>query len=420
MTLRMAGCYGAGCLAALLSGTCFFNGAPTTKAVALGQNHVQANRIADAVIPEWRVDQVLTPLHSLGTHRSEEIPPNPSQRQRPLDFSSTPAQDQGRCPLVKLPEIVALHAKDTSATGQSGIWETSNNVELSSWRQSFLSRNWKTMNIRNLDQRLALQASIISEEDLEFMFDWKVGFLPMDYPVISRLENVMLVSQYNTRFDNMASALAKNDFESASDPLANKSPETWTTAPILDCDGRLLFVVRLLKPYLDGLPGGIDIYDRNGRLVAHALTDPKVARYQFIDTKGYLLATAEAPGLNLNVSKEDLPRDPSRGNILPYAISFEPGGYANASQLLDVDHRWAIAAAVQLRATHDAQAGWKPGILEFLVAIYWLIAILVIVFVICACIYLHRLVYPRRKSTSLGPTLVDKQSAMRMPHAYQY
>lgn len=98
----------------------------------------------------------------------------------------------------------------------------------------------------------------------------------------------------------------------------------------------------------------VDIYDRDGKLLAHSVEKLDTLRHQFVDPSGYLLATVESPGIGTDVPPERMPRDAGRGNVLPFHIRFERPGYALASRLLDPEFRWVLAQAAQTRAILEA------------------------------------------------------------------
>lgn len=125
--------------------------------------------------------------------------------------------------------------------------------------------------------------------------------------------------------------------------------------PILDCHHRLALVLRTREADFDH---DVEIYDLAGALLANTIIDLDRERLQFIDPSGSLIATAEAPAINSSLTRASLSTvaDPAKGNILPYEIHFEAGGYTNASQMLSSEYRWAVAVAVQSRAALFAPA----------------------------------------------------------------
>lgn len=368
---------------------------------AAGVVAAEQQRSASSAIPDWKLQQVLgtgTSANSSGTGSSNTQGDTDASSApwwgSATGFGSTEGQDSGRCPVMKLPSQIGLSSDTSSWVGQGGAWQTSNDVVLSSFKLNFLSQSWGTTHIRNLDQQEACRATVTSDEELSYLYGWKGVRNPMDYPAISNLENKWWKALWSGAYTVMKSPGQKYAFNSFG---------LWHVYSLLDCEGRLLFVVKVLQQDTTTIPGTIDIYDRVGMLVAHAMPDFKVAKYQFVDTNGYMLARAEAPGLGVDISLADLPTDPFKGNILPYEIQFEQGGYANASRLLDTDYRWVLAAAVQMRALDDAHRDWSPWAPKLMIGVYWTIAALVLVSVCCACGAIYRIVYPSKGSSETVP-----------------
>jgi hypothetical protein len=385
---------------------------PTAAAVAgaaSGGHAVEQGRARELAIPQWRVDQVLrAPDHpntsAVAARESVELSETGSSALRQL--GSTAAQDRGACPLVKLPAELHMRAVESTWSGQGGAWQSSSGVVHSSFRLWFMSTNWDTAYNRNLDLQGAFRGEVTSDEELEYSYGWAVKRGPMDYPAIARLENDWWSAIYRGAYTPLASPEQK--YGNAS------NASVWHTTALVDCEGYLLFVVKLLQQDDAKLPGGIDVYDSAGTLVAHAMVDYTIARYQFVDVSGNLIATAEAPGVGMGISLKDLEPDPYRGFILPYGVEFQKTGYTNASRLLDIDYRWVIAAAVQARALDDAHRYWQPWAPWLLVAMGCLFGALLLVLICCACGAMYRLVYPRDDAETLPP-LWDKRS---QPHFY--
>lgn len=311
---------------------------------------------------------------------------------RSMPIGSTVAQDEQRCPLVRLPETLLLAPEPSSWSGQSGVWKgTSNGVQLAFWGQTFLSSAWQTLYIRNQDGRLALRAEVRSESELRHLYGWMPGPTVMSYQNISTLEEQTKAIGYHG-FKIVKTQPNEVEVRSI---LAASSPKPDIWMAFTDCESQLLFVARLEDSQGLGRPASISILDRDGDLVAHGIIDdPTVARYQFVDPNGYLIATAASPGIHQTIPMKDVPRDPTKGNILPYALHFESGGYANASRLLDVDYRWVLATAVQARAVFEAHTGEAPSLSGAVAAFYWCIGIVAILACICAFGLVFRVVYP--------------------------
>jgi len=223
-------------------------------------------------------------------------------------FTSTAGQDEGRCPLLKLPPQLNLVASDSGWLTQTGRWSGAADVTFATWRQNFLSRNWRTMYVQStMDGHTSFQATVSNDEELKFLYDWEAP----------NGGNVSVID-----------------------------------VPLLDCDNRLIFVVRIEERW----DAPISILSSDGRLLAITYADPNTEMLQFADPEtNYRIATAEAPGLGANLSKDLLVRDPLKGNILPYGIQFADSGYQNSSRFLEEEYRWVIVAAVQVKALADSE-----------------------------------------------------------------
>jgi len=294
---------------------------------SLVSRHMRAGGSSQqSAVPEWRLrellseselaDPVLTPLRA---KFQVEIP----------SITSTAAQDDGQCPMVKLSSRVALVARSNSG----GEWVTSDNVGLASWRRSSWSQTWKSMQAMTGDGRVALQVDFMTKQQLLDLYDWRVTKNASSFPAIDSLQRRWDAAMFD-------------------DPKGRPLPLRYFA--VTDCKEQLLFVVQL-KAHI-GVPTQIDIFDNTGKIVAYALASRKVARYQFVDTQGHLLASAESPGLNQSVSW-NVSMQQYEEKVAPYDVLFERGGYANASRLLEVDYRYAIAAALQACAVSDLHAG---------------------------------------------------------------
>jgi len=321
-------------------------------------------------------------------------------------LGSTAAQDTGACQLLRLPAELHLRAVESTWAGQGGSWMSSSGVVLSSFKLWFISTTWDTAYNRDLNMQAAFRGVVTSDEELEYSYGWTAKRSPMAYPGIASLEDAWWSAIYRGAYSSLLSPEQK--YGNAS------NASVWHTTALVDCEGNLLYVVKLLQQEDTTLPGGIDVYDSTGALATHAMVDYSIARYQFVDLSGNLIATAEAPGVGMGISLKDLKPDPSLGYILPYGVEFQKTGYANASRLLDMDYRWVIAAAVQARALDDAHHDWQPWAPLLLVAMGCLLGALLLVLICCACGAMYRLVYPRDDAEKLPP-LLDKRG---QPHFY--
>jgi hypothetical protein len=233
----------------------------------------------------------------------------------------------------------------TSLSREKGIWMSESGAALATWEEHLMSTLWQTIHINSLDGRLALKAVPRTEGQLLEMYGWKA------------------------------------------DKAADKESKTFLIA---DCDDEIMFVLRLQL----GLPDSMEVYDRLGGLAVRSLTKLNVAHHQFVGPGGSLLATAESPGLSMNVTRPPPPDEGERGVIQPYAVRFEDGGYPNASRILDQDYRWVLLLALQARAVVNAQAGWAPIWPTVRTSVWWIAWWTFSVVLLLACVFLLRLVYP--------------------------
>lgn len=252
-------------------------------------------------------------------------------------IQTTWAQDSLRCPLIKLPQNVSLISNGSWAGGLSGVWRSSDNsMTFASWQQNHLTlnRNGRKLYVYDLDRRLSLVSRPTTVGELETDSGFRVLEPPESLPALS-------------------SIIA--DWADARGEVRVVAPTQPGSFAVQDCVGRLLFVVSLID--LVARPGEVAVYDSSGGLAAYGIPDPLIGSYQFVDSQGYQLALAQLPSFGNRASMiESLPS----GSILPYDISFRPGGYSNSSRLLESSFRWVLAAALQLRAVQDAKAGWAP------------------------------------------------------------
>lgn len=260
------------------------------------------------------------------------------------DFQSTPGQDALRCPLLKLPSVVYLQ---NDAALPKGSWKNSVGATLATWS------GLNMVKINSLaSEKLALQAKPLSGQWLEKMYGW------------------------------------------ISKPVYLQDSEGIYEA-LIDCDGRLMYVVQL-SPIIDGslAPGHpIQIYGKDGTLLAASLSDQTVERISFVDLNGALLATAESPGLYSNFSRASV-ITASNGVPLSYQINFEPGSYLNASRFLEEEYRWVIASAVQVRAVYNAGYTAPSTFSTSLAIAIWIGIFLAICILGCIMWGVYRLVYP--------------------------
>jgi hypothetical protein len=240
---------------------------------------------------------------------------------------------------------------------------------------------------------LALKAEAKTETQLEYLYGWTIQEMPSEIKNISDLDGLF------------AQATMANGTTAITDSSASESSATLIS--LTDCEERLMFVARLSSGAAGQL-GGIDVYDGSGHVVAHALPDPSINRYQFINPMGKLLAVAESPGIQQNVAIKDMPREPEKGNILPFEMQFVGEGYSDASPLVEAEKRWILALVMQMRAIQDAQTNWTPALPRTMMIAYWVIFVVGLLALVSTCVALHHIVYARTSSPKFaaptGPT----------------
>jgi len=282
-------------------------------------------------------------------------------------ITSSPAQNRQRCPVLKLPENFNAAAKQSYWTSLYGEWNTPNNVNLATWEQSYLGMGF-SRNIANMGVHIraastgqvAIRTRLFTDEEMSTLFDWKVR------------------------------AAAATKGANASTAAAGK--ETDSNLALFDCVGALMYVVKQTSIF----PKMINLYSRDGSLVAKSTVGRPILRYQFVDAKkGYLIATAEAPGINASIKSDDIPAEVAVGGVLPFGFHFEQGGFANSSGLMDTEYRWVLAATTQALAIYNAQEAETPW--NIITTVETIIITLMVLSVLAVGVVLfctYRCVYP--------------------------
>lgn len=313
-----------------------------------------------------------------------------------IDMSA--AQELLECPLLKLSDHVMLDPNYTTFWGQAGSWRTlPDGWTTGSWGQRFFSQNWRKVSFRNFDGREALYAEELSDEELKTSYGWTVGAGLLNHPAIRQLQGDWDKAKIFSRL--------RESFEEGIPPKKLGRSDPTTKFALFDCADQLLFVIQLALP--DDGPGAIQVYDRVGNLAIHSLTDFAVARHQFVDVHGNLLARAEAPGLGQNLSLSDYPENLAKGQVLSYELSFEEGGYEGASRVLEPKFRWILASAVQLRAIVDGRRALLPPLPGMLPRLYWATSLTLIGIVTFAC--LNQLLQKRGRRSKLAEPALSEE-----------
>jgi len=292
------------------------------------------------------------------TFRDE--PFSPREGNGPTALPSTAAQDENRCGLLKLSENVRLETSPQSFWHRQGLWRTSQGGELGQWRQNLFSQDPQTFHLdAAAGAHPSIRAELRSAEDLASLYNVK----PLQGPAMQRED------------------------------------KSQVTMALTDCDGELLFILREIA---GGLPTSIEVYGRDGRLLATTLVDLDRPLLRFVDPEMRLIATAESPSLGANLTLAALRDVPSEAGIYPWEVHFEKEPYSNSSQLLKENLRWVVATAVQVRAIRDAtraaqKAGEEPSYItgrEWYTGSMSLVAVLCVGLLLGSLFLVFRLVYP--------------------------
>jgi hypothetical protein len=286
-------------------------------------------------------------------------------------IASSPAQSQGRCPILKLPSEMVMASSSSSWLGLKGHWYTSSSVEIANFDQSFFSftpwhfnMSLKTVNFRAASTwRTAVRTKVYTDKEMLYHFDWKPsGVSP---------------GQVNASSSTNSSIAAIQ----TEDPI---------NIAMLDCVGNLMYVARSTNS-LD-----LIIYSREGFIIASAIIEAPVLRMQWVyPPNNYLIATVEAPGIDAKIQLNDIPKDVEFGGVVPFGVQYAPSPYKGSSQLMEDEFRWVIPVAVQAhwifladRTNQDwgiVSASW------FLCTLTYLLALLIFV---GALFFIYRCVYP--------------------------
>jgi hypothetical protein len=335
-----------------------------------------AGTAAEIEIPKWRVDLVTgngddwwitSKLKNMKTALWGDGLP---------DVTASPAQDRQRCPALKLPTSFYGAARYSSWRRLYGEWNTGNDVTVATFEQNYLnigfSRDVKTVQVTIYTAatgQVAARTRPFSDEQLLTSFNWKSPVLNNSYAVAN-----------GTNVTN--GTWANND-----------TYADWNLA-IFDCVGTLMYVVK--QKNLHPLPNEILLYSRDGKLISSSQTGHPVLRYQFVDpSSGYLIATAEAPGINASITRKDIPVNDELGNVLPFGFKFEEGGYANSSALMENEYRWVLATAVQALAIYKAEERLSSWTLIAVVEAFLIACIVVSVLMVGGLFFcIYSLVFP--------------------------
>jgi len=282
-------------------------------------------------------------------------------------ITGSPAQNRQRCPVIKLPDDVVLAANRRGWTTLSGSWTTGSGIGVATWEQNYLSMGFSrdikkvAVHFRSASTgQMAARTRYFTDKEMMMLYDWK------EMPA------------------KATSKAAANSTRSSS-----KGKTEQFNLAIMDCAGTLMYVVKEKNHT-------IQVYSRDATLVAESAVEAPVLRYKFADPSSkYLIATAEAPGLNASIKVKDIPRDVEIGEVLPFGMRFQKGGYVNSSALMETEYRWILATAVQALAIYKAQAVGLPWEIITVVETFFIVCFAVMILTVLGMLYsIYRCVYP--------------------------
>jgi len=338
----------------------------------------------------------------------------------PAAFNQTQAQAAGTCasPFVAAGHMYLTPSGSSLTSGQWGEWrlaEDPDSIVPSKWHLDFLAWNWQVIHVTNTaDGSASVMASPISEDHLKKLYNWTASDKNSadhrwDFLREWFAPNVAFwFDQQPYRF-GMANATYPTTFTAAPSAQASALPyPTWSHWSLTDCKDNLVAVVRAENTDAQQA-GKMLVFNSVGELAAVALPDPILARYQFIDVNGYLLATAEAPTLNANITYKELPRREDLGYVVPYTMHWELGGYNMSSDLIREDSRWILSLAIQVRALQDAHQNFIPPLVKdrfllFAVAAAVILSGCLLAFLVCVGVTpeIYSIFFPSRVKAMPG------------------
>lgn len=358
-------------------------------------------------------DRSVTSLGSLqvekSTHSGEPLV-------QPARVNATAAQADGACvPPFMAGNSMYLTAMGSSISGgQWGAWQLSDDPDSPStttWKLDFMAPDWQTLRFSSDSGHLSAVTKPMAKAELEKQYGWvpatsrgSDGFGEQGWEFMEDLRAPAIAFTYDSlNFSNNYSVAKDPDSYpptlTASPSLreATMDPSKWRYWVATDCQDALAAVFRV--EVTEGQrPGRIIIYNKDGEIVTQVLADPVVARYEFLDINKRLLAVAESPALGAGIPMMSLPRRSNIGNILPYTVHFERGGYNLSSSLLKQELRWIIGSAVQVRALQDAHTDFVP---PFIKDRYLLLAIVLALILIAAVLVISVLTGSLRSASRI-------------------
>lgn len=324
--------------------------------------------ISSGAIPDWKVGLVATEEGSRHAAWWQNLGISSLWGGDLPSVASSPAQDQQRCPVLKLPDDTVMAASSSSWMSLQGKWYTPTSVDIATFDQNyfgFTPWDWnvttKYVNFRAASTgQVAVRTRLFTDAAIQRAYNWNV-------PVGSQGAN------------NSAARVIDDD-----DPA---------NIALMDCVGNLMYVARVPNPWT------IILYSRNGSIITSAVIEEPILRMQFVvSPNNYLVATAEAPGINAKMLVKQIPKDVEFGNVLPFEIQFAPGGYNGSSPLMDPEFRWVLAVAVQAFSVYKAERDYTPWHAFLLSWVLCISTYLLSIAVLCSVAFMiYRCVYPHHE-----------------------
>lgn len=294
-----------------------------------------------------------------------------------FDVVSVPSNDVVKDGSLLLQDDLVMLPYTSWWHGQTGAW-LAGSLDCASWKLSYGNLSW-AMDFYNSLWQQTFRAELVTDEALISRFGWMPLPTPANISIKKKYQETLAVLTMSSHLQQINASIS-NINGNVSAAMLNLAvvPQTepeWNVL-LTDANGQLVYVVILwevsgLLKYQTSV-GLIDIYDSAGNLVAYSVRHPDFDRYLLLEpASGYLLATAESPGIGLNISLSEVPEDAFKGYVRTFGMHFERGGYTNASELLNPDLRWVLAASVQARALRDAfqtSSRWQPVFMSWLVS----------------------------------------------------
>jgi hypothetical protein len=287
---------------------------------------------------------------------------------KPTPQPPTRDQDNGRCAMAALPDVINLAPKETNFFWRHGLWVNKQGVQLGSWYETRFRLDYTNVDYF-VDQKPWFTAQVLKNP-------------------IKELES-MLIELPPPR---------KTFYE---------DPKDWHTVVYKDCENTPMYVSREL-----GLnTGDFEIFNQLGQLVATGSgTDLVPGQIYFRDLKGQPFAIAGSPSIhqavapNPEVEEVQWKPDHQAWDFDHWQVWYL-SGWEDCTYLKEPDNRWVIAAVVQEHAILSILQEDSVSSIPF---VAFLISCVVACFAgvgICcfACSRIFFLVYPSKKQSTENP-----------------